>query len=207
MKGRKKTMSTGTSCVLHYQYNGNVKYIDNNQWFQIVSIDIGTKNYAIRVERRKNGIVECLIFDKVDVSSENVNVCEVYQNVTDFLDGYTEILKSSKLILIEKQLKVNYKATRIMQHTLTYFALLLKHNNAKIYEVDPKLKGKILGVPKGIKNKELKKWASSKARKILEERNEDFSLGVLNFFMKKQDDLADTICQIEAFLIYFKLEL
>jgi len=123
--------------------------------------------------------------------------------LTNFLDKYREFYDGCHFIIIERQLPQNYKATRIAQHTISYFSLFLANKPLlpAIVEISPQMKGKILGAPKGISDKQLKTWAVEEARRLLQIRQDDFSLAVLNKFATKQDDLSDTICQAEALFI------
>lgn len=174
-------------------------------YFQVISIDPARKNYALRIERRyHNGWITPVVFDKVSVApvkwAGDTQVCEAYQDLTTFLNKYDQFYDECHFVIIERQLPQNYKATRMAQHTITYFSIRL-HNRSllpAIIEVDPKLKGRILGAPKGINDKQLKTWAVEKARELLTIRKDTFSLGVLQHFHNKQDDLSDTVCQIEA---------
>lgn len=178
------------------------------QYYQVVSIDPARKNYAIRIERRyHNGWITPVAFDKTAIEAidkeGDATVCNTYQNLTNFLDKYKKFYEDCHFIIIERQLPQNYKATRIAQHSISYFSILL-HNSPllpSIIEVDPKLKGKVLGAPKGINDKQLKAWAVEKGREYLTIRLDDFSLQVLDHFRNKQDDLCDTVCQIEALFI------
>lgn len=177
-------------------------------YYQVVSIDPARKNYALRIERRyHNGWITPVVFDKTAIESiqqeGDTTICNTYQMLTAFLSKYEQFYDDCHFIVIERQLPQNYKATRIAQHSISYFSIRL-HNRPllpSIVEVDPKLKGRILGAPKGINDKQLKSWAVEKARELLTTRLDDFSLGVLNHFRNKQDDLSDTVCQIEALFI------
>ena len=178
------------------------------EYLQIISIDPGRNNYAFRIERRwHNGQVTPVVFDKESFPPSKIEgdttTCYVYQGLTQFLNKYKEFYDGCHYIIIERQLPQNYKATRIAQHTITYFSLFLadKPLLPAIVEVSPQLKGKILGAPKGISDKQLKTWAVEEARRILQIRQDHFSLGVLNKFATKQDDLSDTVCQAEALFI------
>jgi len=175
-------------------------------YYQFVSIDpAGKKNYAMRIERRyNNGWITPVVFDKVPIYSIRQEgetlIKNTFEVLTEFLTKYQEFYEDCHFIIIERQLPQNYQATRVMQHTITYFSLKL-HNKIllpAIIEVDPKLKGKALGAPKGINEKQLKVWSVEKSRELLIMRKDDFSLKVLDHFRTKQDDLADTIAQIEA---------
>jgi hypothetical protein len=181
-------------------------------WYQIVSIDPARKNYAMRIERRyHNGWITPIVFDKVSIESiqeqDNILICHTYEVLTTFLDKYQQFYNECHFIIIERQLPQNYKATRIAQHSISYFSIRL-HNLPllpSIVEVDPKLKGKTLGAPKNITDKQLKTWAVEKARELLTIRKDQFSLDVLNHFRNKQDDLSDTVCQAEALFICWGL--
>lgn len=179
----------------------------NQGFLQIVSIDPGRKNFAFRIERRyEDGRVLPVVFDKVAVESviltEGVTTTDTYNVLTNFLEKYSRFYKDCHYILIERQLPVNYQAVRISQHVISYFSLTLKDTLLlpPIIEVDPKLKGKMLGAPKGCSDSQLKQWAVEKAKEMFTEREDEYSLQVLQHFKSKQDDLSDTACQIEAFL-------
>ncbi len=180
----------------------------NDEYYQIVSIDPAKKNYALRIERRyKNGWITPIVFDKtaiecIEVCGDTI-ICNTYEVLTAFLNKYKDKYYECHYIIVERQLPQNYKATRIAQHTISYFSILLKNSPLmpSIIEIDPKLKGRVLGAPKGINDNQLKRWAIEKARELLTIRRDEFSLKVLDHFKKKQDDLADTVCQIEAFFI------
>ena len=181
-------------------------------YYQVVSIDPATKNYALRIERRyHNGWITPVVFDKVSIGSivqeGDTTICNTYQVLTQFLSKYEQFYDECHFIIIERQLPQNYKATRIAQHSITYFSMRL-HNRPllpSIVEVDPQLKGKALGAPKGINPQQLKSWAVEKARELLTIRKDDFSLQVLDYFRNKQDDLSDTVCQAEAIFICWGL--
>jgi len=181
-------------------------------YYQVLSIDPARKNYAMRIERRyHNGWITPIVFDKFSIESieeiGGITIYSTYQVLTSFLEKYQEFYDDCHFIVIERQLPQNYRATRIAQHTISYFSIRL-HNKpllASIIEVDPKLKGKILGAPKGINDKQLKSWAVEEGRKLLTTRMDQFSIEVLDHFRNKQDDLCDTVCQIEALFICWGL--
>ncbi|CAH6420830.1 Hypothetical protein HVR_LOCUS1301 [uncultured virus] len=181
-------------------------------YYQVISIDPARKNYAFRIERRyHNGWITPVVFDKVAVEAfeqtGNVLINNTYQMLTAFLNKYEQYYNDCHFVIIERQLPQNYKATRIAQHSISYFSIKLQDRPLlpSIIEIDPKLKGKVLGAPKGINDKQLKTWAVEKARYLLTMRLDDFSLKVLDHFRNKQDDLSDTVCQIEALFICWGL--
>lgn len=192
--------------TIYYPHNIPVS---ERQWtqpyFQFVSIDPARKNYALRIERRyHNRWITPIVYDKTSIESAreegDTPICDTYQTLTAFLDKYDKFYDECHFVIIERQLPQNYKATRIAQHSISYFSLRL-HNKPllpAIIEVDPKLKGKILGAPKGISDKQLKTWSVEHSRHLLSIRKDEFSLRVMDHFKNKQDDLGDTVNQIEA---------
>lgn len=202
-----------TPYTLYYPHDKPLaERVWNQPYFQVVSIDPARKNYAMRIERRyHNGNIIPIVFDKVSIEcvrqEENVTICDTYTVLNKFLDKYSKFYEDCHYIIVERQLPQNYKASRIAQHTLTYFMINIanKPNCGSIIEIDPKLKGRILGAPKNISDKQLKTWAVQVGRDLLTARNDIYSLGVMDHFRNKQDDLADTVCQIEALFISWGL--
>lgn len=181
---------------------------------QCVSIDPAIKHFAIRVENRlPNGNVVPLYFNKVDFSKYENSAersgtstvsPEILKSASSLISGILELLKESRLIVIERQMAINVKSSKIFQHVLS--TLLVHVNNFNhpcvITDVSPKLKGTVLGAPKKITQNELKKWGVDTALEILEKRGDDFSSKVILHHKgrtkTKGDDLADTIIQLEA---------
>lgn len=176
----------------------------NDDHYLIVSIDPGRVNCAFRIEKRpKSGNPQTVAFDKWKVEEyieDGILICKTYDNVTKKLESFYKYFCNCHYIIIERQLPQNYKATRIAQHIISYFCFRLKNkpNCPSIIEIDPKMKGKHLGFPRGM---DLKAWAVVKAREILEDRNDVFGISVMNYHSRKQDDLADVVLQIEAFFM------
>ena len=182
---------------------------NNRNWtqdyVQYVSIDPAIKNYAFRIERRyHNGWITPVAFDKVNINErevvEDVTVIKTYENLTIFLEQFRELYNDCHYIIIERQLPHNYQMVRIQQHTISYFSILL-HNKPllpAIIDVCPKLKGQVLKAPKNITYNQLKQWTIQIGRQLLEERQDNYSLSVLEKYRNKQDDLCDTIIQAEA---------
>lgn len=218
-KGERPDKTPYTEHYPHSKHKNQRKWTDNwsqnliekrTEYYQICSIDPARKNYAIRIERRYiTGEIKPILFDKVSLeqtkkgeTSGATASAELYNELTRFLNKYEEFYKGCNYIIVERQLPQNYKATRIAQHTMTYFMLKLYDSELlpSIIEIDPQLKGRALGAPKNITDRQLKTWAIEYATMLLKSRGDEFSLGVMDFFKNKRDDLADTVCQIEAFL-------
>ena len=131
-----------------------------------------------------------------------------YQKLIRFFDSppVKKLILECHYVIIERQLAENYRAVRISQHTITYFLVQLKNStlNPIIIELDSKVKGGQLGGAMGLSSKQLKAWAVEKAISILTMRNDSFSLDILNK-IKKKDDLADCVVQLDALCSMWKL--
>lgn len=191
-------------------YNPHSKSLAKRQWpavIRVISVDPGISNFCIRVEERnirQSGEIRTLLFEKMHLMKNQLEldesmVCSVYTILSQFLDAHLELFKTCHMLIVEKQLPQNYKAVRISQHVLTYFMVTLKDipTMPMIFELDPKLKGKELGAPP-YNSKGLKMWAVQKATELLTMRKDYYALGIMKKHKKKADDLADTVCQIEA---------
>ena len=104
-------------------------------YIQLVSIDPARKNYALRIERRyMNGLIIPLVFDKVEIEEivemGGVTMNKTYKNLTSFLEKYENFYNGCHMIIIERQMVENYQATRIAQHTMSYFDFKLKNNES-----------------------------------------------------------------------------
>lgn len=173
----------------------------DQDYIQIVAVDPGKVNLAFRIERRyHNGLIQGLVFWKAAFGNN------VYQKIFHELEEYADEYLNTHVFLIEKQPPRNMTINRIMQHVITYFSCKTKDYPLlpDVFEVSPHLKGSQLRAPA---DENLKKWASRKARVLLEKRKDNFSLEVMDYWLDKQhpkgqrkdDDLADTIVMIEAY--------
>lgn len=202
-------------------HNPHTISLSNRKWtdrIRIISIDPGITHYAIRVEERNiktPDVIKTILYDKIglkkteqELSSDLVS--PLYTFVSTFLDQHRNLFKTCHIVLIEKQLPVNYRAVRMSQHSLTYFMFLLKNQEPQLpmfFEIDPKLKGSELGAPPYLNAKGIKVWAIEKAKELLTERGDSYGLKILNRKVngrkEKKDDLADVVCQIEALFSLF----
>ena len=156
---------------------------------------------------------------------DNVDLChgcdnrlyldpKVFVNMTQLLDLYGDYWKNCDIILIEKQMsfgkgKTNTMALKIGQHCYSYFSI--KYPTAKIIEFPAYLKTQVLGAAKVLKNSKYqgmdkparKKWCECKAIEVLELRNDVDGLCKIRK-AKKKDDMADVICQLQAFKLNLK---
>jgi len=145
----------------------------------------------------------------------------IFHNMTKLLDYYIEYWDQCDIFIIEKQMsfrgKINTMALKLGQHCWSYFAL--KYGRSKeIIEFPAYHKTQILGAAKDEKctktgkisyqaiNKACrKKWCITKALSILTIKND---LDTITYIKskRKQDDLADVICQLQAFKYCFFID-
>ncbi len=188
----------------------------NQGYYRVVSIDPGEKNLAIRIEKRSYDArnITTEIFDKHNlydyslINPDNDKECKtpIYDMCNKIFDQYMRYFITSHIIIIERQLPQNYRAVRISQSLITYFLITLKNSSLypMIYEINNKLKTKQLDAPPNLTDKMTKKWAIELCMLILKKRGDDVSLQIIEKAPKrKQDDLSDTVVQIEALFRYF----
>jgi hypothetical protein len=185
---------------------------------QCVSIDPAIKNFALRIEKRyRTGFIETVFMTKIDFSqygdvSESKGATtavdpRILAAATSFLNSLLPVMQESRIVGIERQMAINYKSSRIFQHILTYFLIMVTtfRHPCIIMDISPKLKGRILGAPKNIHKTELKAWGIVKALEISEWRQDKIATQIIKYHKGKSktkaDDIADTIIQMEAWFI------
>lgn len=190
-----------------------------NDGFITVSIDVAIKNFAICIEKRTTNAVENLKFEVVDFTKIGTNTAEssgtaaidpvILRAAYTFLDSLSEYWTVCDLIGVERQMATNPKSSRMFQHVISYFMMYYRARpelNCILIDINPKLKGRVLNAPKNLNYKGLKAWSIKKAADILEMRQDDKTRDLLLAHDKtkgkiKADDLADTICQMEALIL------
>jgi len=187
---------------------------------QTISIDIGYVNFAIRIETRyRTGYIKPIYFNKIDFTqydntpkkNETTGINpQILTAVLDLLKTLLSIMQESRIVGIERQLGINYKASRIFQHVLTFFMLYAPSfkYSCIVMDINPKLKGQLLGCPKGLRGYDLKQWSIERAIEILGWRNDLVSIEIIRKdrgrSKTKGDDLSDTVNQMEAWFILNK---
>jgi len=191
-----------------------IEWNNRKDYFRIMSIDPGKKNFCFRIELRNSETEEIIteVFEKIDLigdqNHDRVIIDYIGRNVISILNKYINLILNCHIVIIERQLQINYKMVRFSQHVISYLMMILRDNSLKtvILEIDSKLKTKQLGATKGLGKKEIKTWAIEKAYAILNERNDTKSIKIMDKAQKsKKDDLADTVIQIEAVFCLFGL--
>ena len=139
---------------------------------------------------------------------------KVFLNMYNILDSYTEIWDKCSCFVIEQQMSFgkthNTMALKLGQNCISYF--VFKYGTFKqIVEFPSYYKTQILGSKKdetitkkgkvsykAVSKPERKKWAVEEAMLILADRD-DFKTMSEVVSKSKKDDLADTLCQLQAF--------
>lgn len=196
-------------------YNPNDGEWKEEAWkgrVRVISVDPGLTNFCIRVEERPYQVEMCddytikpLLYEKLKLKRDEIGLDQHQQShhytyLINFLDQHLDVFKTCHMMIIERQMPFNYKATRIAQHVISYMMINCRNlaTSFLIFEVDSKLKGRELGAGSNLNDRGIKQWAVEVAHEILGLRHDDWSLKVLAKSKKKQDDLADTVCQAEA---------
>lgn len=201
-------------------YNPHTRSLDERKWstnyLRICSIDPARDNFAIRVETRpktkeEHGFITCQLFDHLNLKKIAGNLddtgeyLKIFDVLSSFLDSHLELLNTCHIFLVERaQVPENYWLNRIEQHIVSYLLIRFKDNELLpiILELDPKVKGRELEAPPVVYHA-LKKWSVDTAISLLEIRQDEYSLDILRKMKTKKDDLADTVCQIEALFKLF----
>lgn len=160
-----------------------------------------------------------ILYKNIDLTEnvENNNIInpEYYYNMSDVLDKFSDYWDKCDKIIIEKQMafgvRNNIMAIRLGQHCWSYFAS--KYGRDKeIIEFPAYHKTQVLGAEKvEVKSRNInkyksmtkpkrKKWCINKAIHIFTIRDDQETLERIKN-TKKKDDLADVVCQLQAYKI------
>jgi hypothetical protein len=177
-----------------------------------------TQDFKSIIDRTcTNGKV--ILYKNVDLTKnvENNTIInpEYYYNMTDVLDEFSDYWDKCHTIIIEKQMAFgvqnNIMAIRLGQHCWSYF--VCKYGRDKeLIEFPAYHKTQVLGAEKvevkstkGVRFKSMtkpkrKKWCIQKAMHIFTIRDDQETLDKMKK-TKKKDDLADVLCQLQAYKI------
>lgn len=186
----------------------------NQDYLQFCSIDPGTSNFGVRIERRyhqgdNKGKITSLLFERIRPKKvEDKHYRSIYSSITEYLEQHIDKLLECHIFIIERQMAINYQSVRVQQHVQSYLMTRLKDTPRLplILEIDAKGKCHFLGCPKGMNKTAYKKWSVKMALELLYRRNDMEAYQKLEKASKK-DDLADIVCMIEAICEMFGLML
>ena len=162
----------------------------------------------MRVEKRsKDGKVETLLSRYVDLGGRTD---ALYSNLTEILDSIYSSFPPPDLVVVERQPPINYWTVRLSSHTICY---CMVKGEATIVEVNPRTCFGILG--RTTEAKKRKQWSVEWSESFLRERGDWYGASALRGEQDigkrgskggiqrkgyKVDDIAITVCQIEAVL-------
>ena len=177
----------------------------------VCSVDIGIKNYAysiIDIDQTGCGdpfermcVVSadklCLTDRPIKDQAALLRACRV---LTTHFDE-NRVLQGVNAVLIESQLPGNPVCMKIGMHTASYF--MLRHPNAKIHYVSPKIRLRVMGdVPPGhTSGSSWKRLSVERVHSaILQYPDQYRCLAATLELHTKQDDICDSVVQCAAWL-------
>lgn len=170
-----------------------------------ISIDIGVRNYAIRVEEWGwDGTPRGILFDLVDPGQGCAkNYDMAVERLNHYLYEHRACFANATVVLVEEQryykpqLENYTRNLRLMQATLSYFQIW--HPEITRVELSPLCKSAIgSGAPKKMTRPQLKEWSVARAIELLAHYGDERSLAVIQR-AKKKDDLTDTVIQLHSY--------
>lgn len=174
--------------------------------FTIGAFDPGFVNTGFRIEKRSlnidNKIIPETIIQRLIISDKKNDPKHFFVRMTEEIFNMKDEIEKCDFILVESQMHNNPRATRMCQHIISTLLGFLYDSKTLIMEVEPTIKSRSFGV-KGIRGKELKKWAIVKALEILTDRNDDKGVKMVKE-SKKQDDQCDVILYCDSWARYLE---
>lgn len=206
--------------LIYYKIH-DIPYLNLNslEWIHCVGFDPGMVNPSIRMESRNQwtGEIKPIFTIKFDLYELfEVEVDEQYKTdnapYTFFklLNNIKNYLICANIIIMEKQLPINYKAVCISKYFIAWCHSNLANNAAAtiLVEMAPVTKYLELGCPKEYNENAKKKWGIEKALELSQMRldHETYNL-IVKAPKSKRDDMADAILMIETFFKLCKMRL
>ena len=178
----------------------------------ILSFDIGVKNLAFCKVHKSKVNQQISISDWQLLNIESASCI----GITSTLDSIPDLLDNVSLVLIEKQMRVNYKMQFVSAALEMYLhnrALWMETKIIEIKRVPAWMRTKHVQTPPTCTDTALPKTKHSKSHASQQYRarkkaSVQHALGLVSggkweeFFTKtkKQDDLADCLCQAELYV-------
>lgn len=182
-----------------------------------ISIDVGRKNFAIRVE----GVSAFahpfpVLFELVNLGSDTLGIDHQTLTLTAYFQQHFELLHNCHVLLVEQQRLIGRQITnatsnmRIMQHIFSYFQQ--NHPHIQRIELPPTVKTMSslwlncdpIAIPRARMTKpDRKKWGYDTAIIILKSRGDQWSIDVIES-AKDKYDLTDTIVQLVAYQRWYQ---
>jgi hypothetical protein len=177
---------------------------------QIVSVDVGEKNFAFCVcafdSESSKLVVKSVVLESVKKKKTQSTTISC-ANLTNMFEE-AGLASSCELVLIEQQVSGNTKAQKLAQHTWTYFHTKFLKTDKSVVFVPASLKTQVFLGDNALSYNERKKWS------VLQIVSGNLVTGALKFglsleiteeakrqisVLKKKDDVSDSILQATAF--------
>lgn len=185
----------------------------NRDYIQIMAIDPGLVNMAVRVERRykRGNRVETLYmekfsikrFSKMKIYDKYIIMDNCFSELRDKFDSISDLFGDTDFFVIERQLRVAPRNRIIEGMVKMYLTVTLKDMShlPTIYTIDALMKYTILDI-RGVRGqpKSRKKNGVKFSIDLLRERDDNVGLEIIDS-LKKKDDVSDTIIICEAFFM------
>lgn len=191
----------------------DVEKLSKQPYITTISIDIGVKNFAFRMERRWRHPeshmyvvkLETLSFDlasfpkRFDEKKRSI----LFKSITEFIMNpcRSQYYPDVHLLVVERQIEFAPTNIKIQQHIMSFMSAAYPH--ITIVDLNNKVKSAALGGPKG--REELKAWSVMMAYHYMRYHDRLESVALLDGMSDKNDDISDTIVQLEAFCNLVKL--
>jgi len=134
-----------------------------------------------------------------------VKISHLYKDIENYFNQYAKYIAECDILIIERQMVVNYVGIRVQQHAIAYFSI--KYPSVLVMDQCSTLKTRQLGAPPHLNKKGIKLWSIAEGQSLLQKRNDEFGLMCLRRTKNKLDDMTDTIVQVEAFCVTVGLPL
>lgn len=160
----------------------DITILNTLPYIQFFSVDPGTKNYAVRIERRYNdGKIETRVMELVDLMQEDeshdIATNSTYFNLIQLFNSMWSEIRLCHVFIVERQIPPNYKAIRIQTTTMDY---LMMHwgqyafSYPFIFDVEASFKNRSFGMKKIMGS--VKIWSIKMALHLLKYRQDEVGL-------------------------------
>lgn len=178
----------------------------------------GTKIKNTKDDMYKKQLDETALLNGEMIVMENVSITkncktkgfdpQLFKNMNEVLEKFGSYFRHCSHIVIEEQMSfgrnINVQALKLGQHCYSWF--LIRYPLTTIHSFHAYHKTQVLCSPTKLTKPERKKWSVQEAKRILELRGGSGCTSSTQFLEKiksvtKQDDLCDTLVQLQAFKI------
>ena len=161
------------------------------------AIDIGTANFALRIEDRDENNIVSVINDTKNFGKKGKNniYVEIVPNLLSYLESLKSILRTCKVVIVELQIN-EAQMTRIEGLTVGFLSSILSPLTELVL-MSTTMKNKLIkqhfNLDGRLKREDAKKYGTQLAEQIIKDD--------INFKLKtNKTHIADTILMIECYM-------